>query len=107
MKLLGNTVVLAPWFDTDGNKNWFNFKFSGAVDRRRVFREIRKHIKNALSVSVSKKWIMENCLILNNPDVRQPSQSEIEAFIQRMELHEDEDGAHTESPISPAQETSR
>lgn len=104
MRLKGSTIVLVPWFSTDGQKNWFNCKFTGDLDRRRLFREIAKHIKRALQRTVSKKWMRSSILIVNNPLVRDASQAEIDAFINRMELHEDEIEGHPESAGSPAQE---
>jgi hypothetical protein len=107
MKLLGETKVMLPWFDTDGNKNWSVLTFKGDVDHRRVRREIRKFVLHNFKRRVSNRWIDEMAVINPQDAEVQPrivTDEEVEAFIQRMRYEENEDGAHPDSSGTPAQE---
>lgn len=88
--------VLVPWFDTDGNKQWSNVKFTGWVDRRVLRRCLRKFIKTNFNTSVSKSYldalISESVqLITDKPvDRRIVSDREVEEWIQRIQCNDDD-----------------
>ena len=109
MRYEETTIVLVPWFDTDGNKNWFNFKFKGSVDRRRIYREVIRHVKRALNRQVSKRFLRENVRIIPQdvPQTEKETLDAIEAFIQRMEYNEDEDQPDCSGAGSTLEETGR
>jgi hypothetical protein len=56
---LRNCVAHIPWKDTEGKTNITMVRFGskGTVDKRRVYREIRKVIQKAFNQSVSPEWI--------------------------------------------------
>lgn len=104
MKLYGDTIVLVPWFDHEGMKQWYKLTFTGEMNRRFMYSQIAKFIKKEFNKSVSKAWIKASCPIINEyhkgtKAKRQQLTSDgaftqlVQDWIGEMESNEDEDRA--------------
>lgn len=103
MKLHGQTIILLPWWDAEGMKQWLRLTFNGTVDSRFMYRQIVAYIKKEFNKTVDKNWVKRNCPMLNEyrdskgKDVRKQISDDtsftqlLEEYIQRMESYEDED----------------
>lgn len=65
MKLYGQTIVLIPYFDHEGMKQWYRLTFTGEMNRQFMYRQLIKFIKTEFNKSVSKAWIKQCCPIIN------------------------------------------
>ena len=66
MKLLGQTVVLIPYFDHVGMKQWLRLSFNGEMSHKFMYRRITAFIKSEFNKTVSKQWIKRSCPVLND-----------------------------------------
>lgn len=104
MKLKGQTIVMLPWFDSDGMKQWVRLTFRGDMDERFMYKQVRLYIKKEFNKRVDKQWIKAHCPILNEyiykgkERTKQISNNDsfmqlVEEFIKEVESNEDEDRA--------------
>ena len=105
MKLTGQTIVLIPWFDSDGMKQWVRLSFDGEMTDDFMYRQVRLYIKKEFDKKIDKRWIKAMCPILNEhrdnkgkPKTKQITSDTaftqmIEEFIKGVESNEDEDRA--------------
>lgn len=113
MKYHGKTNVFIPAFDEIGQKHWLNLTFTGTVDRRRIYRTVRRFLQVNYNVSASKQWIKAFCRISNQYDeaIKPDYTSEaefnqfLEEFIQRVEYDETKDDTHSEGEGSNSETT--
>ena len=127
MKLTGQTIVLVPWFDAEGMKQWLRMSFNGEMDSRFLYKQIIAYIKKEFGKKVTKAWVKASCPIINerldkkgNERRTQLSSDNafmqiVEDFIKDMESNEDEDIADyilqggnpegTEFPVRPVPDT--
>jgi len=111
MKLRGQTIVMIPWFQADGMKQWVRMSFRGEIDKRLLYRKIAEYIKQEFDKRIDKKWIDANCGIINEflddkgkPKFNSVSSGDglnkvIEDWIERLEADEDEDEPN---PVLPS-----
>lgn len=129
MKLRGQTIVMVPWFDSDGMKQWVRMTFRGEMDSRFMYKQIRLWIKKEFKKHVDKKWIKANCSIINEyldengKEKNQPLSDDaafdqlVEDWIKRLESYEDEDESDTvlskentgdsEEPVRPVSDSDK
>lgn len=105
MKLKGQTIVMLPWFDSDGMKQWVRLTFRGEMDARELYKHVRVYIRKEFNKKVDKQWIKANCPILNEytddkgkDRTKQVSDSDsfmqlVDEWIREVESNEDEDRA--------------
>jgi len=112
MKYRGYTIVMVPWFDNEGMKQWSRMTFRGQIDRKFLIKQVVKYIKSAFSKSVDKHWVNEHCIIMNEFDKREELpeaamstfEAAKEAWIKRLEEAADEDEDNTD-PVLPQEDT--
>jgi hypothetical protein len=129
MKLKGQTIVMVPWFDSDGMKQWLRLSFRGKMDERFMYRQVVAYIKREFNKTVDKKWIKATCPIINEFKDHSGKEkyqglsdttafnSMVEDWIKRLESDEDEDKSDTilpqedhgtpELPVQPVSDTDR
>lgn len=78
------TKVVIPHLDTDGNKSATILSFHGAVDRRRLKREVRKFVRSAFGRSVTVEWIAKVPQYYQDVG-RVVTNEEVEDWIQRIQ----------------------
>lgn len=66
MKLQGETVVLIPWIDAEGNHNYQQMRFKGELSYAMLYTQIKRYIKKEFGTSVSKRWIRARCPLVNS-----------------------------------------
>jgi len=105
MKLTGQTIVLVPWFDAEGMKQWVQMRFNGEMDSRFLYKQIAAYIKKEFGKRVDKVWIKASCPIINeHQDAKGREKRKqlsddvsftkmVEDFIKDMESNADEDSA--------------
>ena len=98
MILRGRTLVLVPWFDSDGMKQWLRLQFTGSIDKRGLYKKCIRYIKDEFNKSVDKRWLKLHCLFMNEHDPDSPTKisktqlnNYIETWIKGLETDEDED----------------
>lgn len=89
MRYNGNTKVMVPYMNTDGEREWGMMSFTGDVDRRRIYREVRKMVERTFNRKVTKAWLRNKVLIAAPGAVAEPTKQQlnalVEAFIERMQ----------------------
>lgn len=65
MKLRGQTIVMVPWFEADGMKQWVRMSFRGEIDKRLLYNKVIAYIKQEFGKTVSKGWVDAHCGIIN------------------------------------------
>lgn len=105
MILKGQTIVMVPWFDADGMKQWVRLSFKGEMDERFMYKQVRTYIKKEFNKTVDKRWIKACCPIMNEyidskgkERKKQVSNDDsflqlVEEFIKEVESNEDENRA--------------
>lgn len=99
MKYRGYTIVMVPWFDSEGMKQWSRMTFRGELDSKFLLKKVVQFIKTEFSKSVDKHWVRLHCIIMNEfdkraelPEAAQTTlQEATEAWIKRLEEYKDED----------------
>ena len=90
-----NPLILLPWFDTDGNKQWSTLKFIGWVERRKLRRCIRKFINNTFNKTVSKTYLDEiiTASLASGSTAqytrKRATDAEVEAWLERIQCDDD------------------
>lgn len=111
MKFHGVTVLI-PFFDTTGMKHWVNISTNDTIDRRRIWRGVRKYVQDAFKTTVNNDWVKAHCRII--PMIRAGKPKEYQDFTQKymddlyMRIQQDETQeierlAHTEGTEDSAQ----
>lgn len=59
-----NPQVLIPLHTPDGNKHWHRITVNAVIDRRALYRGIRKYISATFNTRVGKEWIKARCIIV-------------------------------------------
>jgi len=107
MKLSGQTIVMVPWWDAEGMKQWLRLTFQGEADSRFIFRQIRVYIQKEFNKVVDKQWIKAHCPIINealdytgSSKIQSLSNDEsftgmINEWVERLEADEDENESDT------------
>lgn len=99
MRYNGNTKVLVPYMNTEGTREWMLMNLNGDVDKRRIYRMVRKIVKETFGRSVTKTWLRTSVLIAAPGTVHVPTPEQtnamVEAFIQRMQQDETEGQSDT------------
>ena len=107
MKYRGHTIVMVPWFDYEGMKQWVRMTFRGELDSKFLLKQVVKFIKTEFQKSVDKHWVRVHCIIMNQydklaelPEVAQTTLKEAtEAWIKRLEEYPDEDEDSTDTVL--------
>lgn len=98
MRYVGTTKVAIPYTGYNGGQEVAVLRFVGDVDRRRIYREIRKFVKHNFGIQVTKEWIQKVPVIIPEPQLTaEEIQQVTEDFIRRIEYNEDQDEGHSES----------
>lgn len=88
-KLKGRTTITIPY--TDNNiRQYITIRINEDIDARKLYRGLRKYIKEQFGTNVDKDWLANVPLITNQYDVIQNvTDADVEAFIERIELGQD------------------
>lgn len=70
MRLYGKTAILIPHMSEDDKADWMRITIDApdGIDRRRVWRGIRKFLQNTFGVTVSNDFVRRCCMIINQHD---------------------------------------
>ena len=104
--------ILVPWFDTDGNKQWSNVKFTGWVHRRVLRRCLRKFIKANFGLQARKSYldalITMSCLRPSDATYvrKRATDAEVEEWIGRIQCNDDDNETDDEAITSIQNEPS-
>lgn len=55
--------IMIPYFDADGMKQWVKIHVASVIDRRKVWRGVRKYVKDNFKKKVSNDWVKAHCII--------------------------------------------
>lgn len=107
MRYRGQTIVMVPWFDADGMKQWVRMTFNGELDSKFLLKKVVQFIKTEFQKSVDKHWVRVHCIIMNQydklaelPEAAKTTFEEAkEAWIKRLEEYTDEDEDSTDSVL--------
>lgn len=99
MRYKGQTIVLVPWFDHEGMKQWTRLTFQGDMDRKFLFKKVVQWVQLNFDKKIDRAWVQKHCPIMNQYDklVDLPEQAlstfdeAVEAWIKRLEEYSDED----------------
>lgn len=113
-KLQGQTKVMIPWEDDQGNRQWQVMSFTGDIYASKMYSEIRKYVKDAFGVDVDRDWLEHVPRIANLHDTEIKMltgrvDEMVEEWIKRLEYNDaDENNADsgsedcsTETPAGP------
>ena len=111
MKYNGQTIVMVPWYDHEGMKQWSRMTFRGTLDKKFLLKKVVAFVAQEFKKSVDKHWVREHCIIMNEYDKREvlpeAAQSTFEeakeAWIKRLEEAPDEDEDEPDS-ILPSED---
>lgn len=99
--------ILIPYFDSDGMKQWVKIYVASVIDRRKVYRGVRKYVKDNFKKKVSNDWVKAHCIIEGdtyiNPlrqstEARAKLRSEMDTLYLQLweaEQNADKDGAYS------------
>lgn len=101
-KLTGETKVMIPYFDTEGKRHFNMIVIRGPIYASKMYSGIRKFVYDNYGVTVDRDWLHNVPLIVNSNDPEvQVTEAEknriVEAFIDHMELKDDETEDDTDS----------
>lgn len=121
-KLHGQTKILIPWFDAEGNRQYYMITLNGSVYASKMYSGIKEFVKVNFNADVNKDWLYHVPLIVNEHDPEVTISEEerddiVEAFIARMELKDeaqdspdttsqDEAAGEAAVPVCPVQDQS-
>lgn len=108
-KLKGQTKVLVPYYDTEGQRHFQMITINGDIYASKLYAGIKKFVLDNYGVKVDKDWLHNVPLIVNSndPEVQIPDEEKqkiVDSFLERMELKDDEDqdsadsGSQSETP---------
>ena len=107
MRYRGHTIVMVPWFDSEGMKQWTRLTFHGELDKKFLLKKVVQYIKSEFGKSVDKHWVRIHCIMMNQYDKRvelpEAAQTTFEqateAWIKRLEEAADEDEDQPDSVL--------
>lgn len=106
MRIAAGTKVMLPYYDSEGYKQWLLITLQSDVDRRRLYRVLRKLAFNTFNKVVDNTWIKYSSLMvmpsghhvgLTDLTRSQNINKMVEEFIQRIQYNEIEDSTDTSS----------
>ena len=107
MRYRGHTIVMVPWFDSEGMKQWTRLTFHGELDKKFLLKKVVQYIKSEFGKSVDKHWVRIHCIMMNQYDKRVELleaaqitfEQATEAWIKRLEEAADEDEDQPDSVL--------
>lgn len=108
MRYIGQTMVMVPWFDHEGMKQWSRLTFVGNMDRKFLYKKVVQWVKLNFGNKVDRAWVQQWCIIMNEHDklARLPEEAQgtfeeaVEAWIKRLEEYPDEDEDQPDTVLS-------